>query len=396
MALKGLHMRRIHGPRPALPIFLILAALLALPLILDACGGYGGGSSSGGGSGTTPCGGSYAPCPAPTVTLTAPASGATVSGTVALTATATANATYGLTITEVEFMVDGTTVGTVMTSPYTFNWNSTTVANGMHSVTATAVDSVNGTATSPAVTITVQNPAGAAAVMDPAQIFPAPDSRASGKAQLTARADTGEVSGSVSLQGFTASAVTINEGFAGSSGAALLALTPRAAGGADWQVPARTVFTAEQLTALMQGRLYVIATSAAHPGGEVRGQLAPDNIKVSFSPLAAVPAAVELGLTAQGVAATTLDTAAGTLTIQVNSSGVDDAMAAQAGSAGVTLALVKDSVAMGHWSAELAHLGAGDVAGLEAGRWSVSVATPTAPDGALRGEIRAEPPARSE
>ena len=390
-------MRRNQGPGPAFPILLFLVALplaLALPVILDACGGYG--SSSGGGSGTTPCGGSYAPCPAPTVTLTAPTSGATVSGTVALTATAAANATYGLTITEVEFMVDGTTVGTVMASPYTFNWNSTTVANGMHSVTATAVDSVSGTATSPAVTITVQNPAAAAAVMDPAQIFPAPDSRASGKAQLSVRADTGEVSGTVSLSGFTANAVTINEGFAGSSGAAQIALTPRAAGGADWQVPARTLFTAEQLTALMQGGLYVIATSAAHPGGEVRGQLAPDNIKVSFSPLAAAPEAAELGITAQGVAATTLDSAAGTLTIHVNSTGVDDAMAAQAGGAGVTLALVKDSVALGHWSAELAHISASDVAGVEAGRWSVNVATPTAPEGALRGEIRAQPAARAE
>jgi hypothetical protein len=365
--------------------------------VLDACGGYG---SSGGGSGTTPCGGGYAPCPSPTVTLTAPAAGATVSGTVALTATASASSTYGLTITQVAFMVDGASVGTAMSSPYTINWDSTSVDNGKHSLTAVATDNMGGTATSAAVSVTVQNPAGAAANMDPSQIFPAPDSKASGRARLSVQADTGAASGAVTLQGFTATAVSINAGFAGSSGERLIALVPRAAatgqGEGEWQLPAGALLTAEQLSALMQGRLYVVASSAAHPEGEVRGQLAPDNIKVIFSPLSAVPAAAELGITAHGVAATTVDTAAGTLTIHVNTSGVEDAMAAQAGSAGVTLALVRDSVAMGHWSAELAHLSASDLAGVAAGRWSVNVATPTAPEGALRGEIRPELPARAE
>jgi hypothetical protein len=383
-------MRRITGKGSRLSILAILAAL---PLILDACGGYG---SGGGGSGSTPCGGSYAPCPQPTVTLTAPAAGAMVSGTVALTATASASATYGLTITQVEFMVDGTSVGTVMTSPYTVDWNSTTVANGNHSLTATATDSMNGTATTPAITITVQNPAAAAAVMEPSQIFPAPRSSASGRAQLSVHADSGAVSGAVTLQGLSASAVTINEGFAGASGAALIVLAPHAGAAGEWQVPAGTLLTAGQLTALMQGRLYVMATSAAHPDGEVRGQLVPGNIEVSFSRLSVAPEAAALGITAQGVAATTLDTAAGTLTIHVDSTGVDDAMAAQAGTAGVTLALVRDSVAMGHWSVELAHINASGVAGVRAGRWSVSVATPTAAGGALQGPIGADRPTRAE
>jgi hypothetical protein len=369
---------------------------LGMALMLDACGGYGSSSSNGGGSGTTPCGGSYAPCPSPTVTLTAPAAGATVSGTVALTATASASATYGLSITQVAFMVDGASVGTAMSSPYTVNWDSASVDNGMHSLTAVATDNVGGTATSAPVSVTVQNPAGAAAEMDPSQIFPAPDSKASGRAQLSVQADTGAASGSVTLQGFTATAVTINAGFAGSTGERLMALAPRAAGTGEWQLPAGTLLTAQQLTALMQGGLYVVATSAAHPDGEVRGQLVPANIKVMFSPLSAAPRAAELGIAAHGVAATTLDAAAGTLTIHVNTSGVEDAMAAQAGSAGVTLALVRDSVAVGHWSAELAHVSAGDLAGVAAGRWSVNVATPTAPEGALRGAIRPELPARTE
>jgi hypothetical protein len=396
VAFKGLHMQRIRRPALGLSTLLIGAALpLGMALLLDACGGYGS-SSSGGGSGTTPCGGSYAPCPAPTVTLTAPTAGATVSGTVALTATASASSTYGLSITQVAFMVDGASVGTAMSSPYTVNWDSASVDNGKHSLTAVATDSVGDMATSPAVSVTVQNPAGAAADMDPSQIFPAPDSKASGRAQLSVQADTGAASGTVTLQGFSATHVSINEGFAGSSGASLIMLTPGAAGTLEWQLPAGALLTAEQLTALMQGRLYVVATSAAHPEGEVRGQLVPANIKVMFSPLSAAPAAAELGIAAHGMAATTLDTSAGTLTIHVNTSGVEDAMAAQAGSAAVTLALVRDSVALGHWSAELAHVSASDLAGVAAGRWSVSVATPTAPEGALRGQIRPQLPAPAE
>src|SRR2546430_10158144 len=58
-------------------------------------------------------------CALPIFTLTAPASGATVSGTVALTATASASSTYGLTVTSVAFLIDGTAVGTVTSSPYT-------------------------------------------------------------------------------------------------------------------------------------------------------------------------------------------------------------------------------------------------------------------------------------
>src|SRR5579863_8666494 len=136
--------------------------------ILSACGGgYGGGSGSGGSgsNGTMRCGNGYVACPAPTITLTAPAAGATVSGTVALTATASASSTYGLTVTSVEFLIDGKVVGTVTSSPYTYMWNSTTVAAGSHSLTATVTDSAAGTATTPAIMITTTGMAAAAVVM---------------------------------------------------------------------------------------------------------------------------------------------------------------------------------------------------------------------------------------
>ena len=147
-------MRRTTPLVSGCPVLALLAAA-AVPLILSACGGGygGGGGGSGGGMG---CGGAYQPvCPAPMVTLTAPAAGAMESGTIALTATASASTAYGLTVSKVDFLIDGTLVGTATTSPYTVMWDSTTVTAGTHMVTGKVTDSANDTATTPAVSFTV-------------------------------------------------------------------------------------------------------------------------------------------------------------------------------------------------------------------------------------------------
>jgi CHRD domain/Bacterial Ig domain len=376
------------------PVFLKLAAA-ALPLIvLSSCGGYGGSSYSGGGGGAT-CGGAYGtPCPAPTVMLTAPSAGATVSKMVTLSATASAASSYNVTVNHVDFMVDGAMVGTAMAAPYSVSWDSTKVANGSRSITAKVTDSVNGTATSSATVVTVQNMAVLSATMTSAEMFPAPASGATGTAHLQVNLETGAATGTVTLSGIEATAVGINEAFAGAQGPALFALTRHGAGATEWDVPSGALLTAEQLGSLGQGKLYVIASSARHPNGEIRGQLVPESIVVTFSELTASPAARALGMTAGGIAATTVDADSGTVTVHLNVRGVDDAMAAQllgaAGAGGAPLAaLVKDSVDMGHWSTELAGLSAADVAAFRAGQWSVRVATPTLPEGAVDAPIGA-------
>ena len=370
----------------------ILLVAGTLSCMLTGCGGGGYGGGGGGSGGSMTCGSGYSnACPPPTVTLTAPASGATVSSTVPLTATASASSTYGLTVTSVEFLIDGMAVGTVTSSPYTFMWNSTTVTKGSHSLAAKVTDSAGGTATTPAIMINTTGTAIAVA-MTAAQIFPAPMSQASGMADLTVKLDTGATRGTVKLTGLSATAVTINEGFAGAAGPALIRLSPGGDNTAEWEVPANALLTAEQLTALSQGKLYVIATSAANPRGEIRGQIAPDNVAVTFSTMAPAAEARSVSLAAEGFVATTVDKSAYTLSIHVNSTGVDDADAAEVDSAatGRKLAVLsKDSVEMGHWSTELAPISAADVGHFEAGKWYVSIATPVEAGGALRGQIRA-------
>jgi hypothetical protein len=89
----------------------------------------------------------------PTVSLTAPPAGQ-VSGNVALAA----NASDTTGIASVQFNVDGSPVGPKLTSaPYTYNWDSTTVANGTHTITATAVNGVGLKATSAPVSVTTAN-----------------------------------------------------------------------------------------------------------------------------------------------------------------------------------------------------------------------------------------------
>jgi len=336
------------------------------------------------------CGGAYAACPPPTITLTAPAAGATVSGMVRLSATASASSAYGLTVSSVEFLIDATSVGTATASPYSVMWDSTKVASGDHSLTAKVTDSAGDSTITPAININVQNMAAAGAAMTPGQLFPAPMSGASGMAEVTVDLGTGAMRGRVKLAGMTATAVNINEGFAGASGPVLIRLAPSAERAAEWEVPAGALLTAEQLSAFSQGKLYVMALSAAQPRGEIRGQIAPQNVLVTFSAMAPVKEAQGVGATAAGVIATTVDRSAHTLSVHVNSIGVDEADAAQVASraSGRTLAVLgKDSVDLGHWSAELAPVSAAELADFEAGRWYADIATAVDADGALRGEI---------
>ena len=98
---------------------------------------------SGGGGDTTP----------PTTSITAPLSGATVSGTTTVTASASDN----VGVTKVEFYLDGVLQSTDTTSPYSWSWNTTTAANGSHSLTSKAYDAALNVGTSAAVGVTVSN-----------------------------------------------------------------------------------------------------------------------------------------------------------------------------------------------------------------------------------------------
>ena len=89
----------------------------------------------------------------PTSAITSPTTASTVSGTVSVAADATAVPS----VSKVEFYVDGSLKATDTTSPYTFAWDTTQVANGSHTLQAKAYDPSNNVGSSSVVTVTVNN-----------------------------------------------------------------------------------------------------------------------------------------------------------------------------------------------------------------------------------------------
>jgi hypothetical protein len=90
----------------------------------------------------------------PTVSITAPAGGATVSGTVTVSASASDN----VGVTSVQFLLDGASAGSPVTSsPYSFSWDTTTAINGAHTLVAQARDAAGNVGTAVGVSVTVSN-----------------------------------------------------------------------------------------------------------------------------------------------------------------------------------------------------------------------------------------------
>ena len=91
---------------------------------------------------------------APTVSVTAPINGSTVSGLTSLTA----NASDTQSVSSVQFRIDGANIGAAdVSAPYSLAWDSTTTANGNHTITAVATNTASLSTTSAAVAVTVSN-----------------------------------------------------------------------------------------------------------------------------------------------------------------------------------------------------------------------------------------------
>lgn len=88
----------------------------------------------------------------PTVSIDSPNNGATVSGQVDFTAAANDD----LGVTQVEFFINGTSIGVDSEAPYAAAWDSTATADGSYSVSAVATDTTGQTG-SDSINITVAN-----------------------------------------------------------------------------------------------------------------------------------------------------------------------------------------------------------------------------------------------
>jgi hypothetical protein len=101
--------------------------------------------------------------PGPTVSFTAPANGASVSGTVNISA----NASSAQAMSGVQFEVDGSPLGSILTGAgpsYSSSWNTAGFSNGSHTLAAVATDTAGGTAIA-TISLTVSNGGAAAPVI---------------------------------------------------------------------------------------------------------------------------------------------------------------------------------------------------------------------------------------
>jgi len=89
----------------------------------------------------------------PTASISAPGSSVTVSGLVSVNVSANDN----VGVTKVELRVNGWAVATDTMAPYGFSWDSTTVANGMATLSAVAYDAAGNATASAPVSVSVAN-----------------------------------------------------------------------------------------------------------------------------------------------------------------------------------------------------------------------------------------------
>ncbi|MBI3876204.1 MAG: glycoside hydrolase family 9 protein [Verrucomicrobia bacterium] len=141
----------------------------------------------------------------PTVSLTAPVNGATVSGS-AVTVSATASDNVG--VAGVQFKLDGANLGAeVLSAPYSVTWNSTSVTDGSHTLTAVARDAAGNQTTAGTVGIIVSN---GAPVASPTVTVVASDATAT-----IGTSDTGTFT--FTRTGSTNAALTVNYSLGGTA-----------------------------------------------------------------------------------------------------------------------------------------------------------------------------------
>jgi len=343
------------------------------------------------------CGGSsdsspQAPAPdtsAPTLGTIQAGGGATVNRTTTLSVTASDDTG----VTEVRFFADDNLIGTTTSMPYSVDWDTTAETDGDHVLRAEAEDAAGNVGQSSEMTVTVRNTLQFALTLTGQEEVPAVESAGTASANLTVNVGTGDVTGTLTINGIDVTAAHIHDGFAGENGPVLIGLEQDTSDPSIYDVPAGAMLDVTGVDKLLAAGLYLNAHTVAHPGGELRAQILPQDFTLVFAALSGDNEVPRVDTVAGGRAAVTLNTATGALVVQAQIDGLDGASAAHvhdgfAGENGpVLVGLMQDGGDPGRWFVDDGMLNTAGIDGFLAGGLYVNVHSPANPGGEIRGQI---------
>ncbi|HEV8078698.1 MAG TPA: CHRD domain-containing protein, partial [Marinobacter sp.] len=155
------------------------------------------------------------------------------------------------------------------------------------------------------------------------QEVPAVDTDAYGQGYLLFDSDNGALTLNVWAWDLAATAAHIHHAEAGLNGPVIVGLEANADTEGLWQLPEDTLLGSDEVSALEMANLYVNVHTDAHPGGEIRGQILPEDyalVLFDLSPGQEVPRADS---EASGLGYATLNTATGGLRLNAWSMNMD-------------------------------------------------------------------------
>lgn len=174
---------------------------------------------------------------------------------------------------------------------------------------------------------------------------------------VTVNTNSGAIQGSLKNSGLDdATAAHIHSGFAGNNGGIVVGLMQDSGDTTIWKIPVGTTLNTNQLVTLMDGGMYFNIHTPANPSGEVRAQIAPENIHIARTVIDGSQQVPAVSTSASGVGFTTVNTETGAI---IANSWVSNLvptaghihMGAAGSTGGIVLALTQDSSEPALWTA---------------------------------------------
>lgn len=215
----------------------------------------------------------------------------------------------------------------------------------------------------------------------------------SATAEITLDLDSNELSGAVTLDGVTATSVSLRLGVAGESGAEVIAFDESSA--TSWTVPQDAALSTEERDNLDAGLFYIDVATTSLPDGALRAQLLPDDYELFIVPINTNETFPLTGSAATAVGFVTLNSATGDIAVRAVTTDFPNAVAAHvhngfAGqNGGVAIALSQDANDVSLWSntGNQESLDSDGLAALSEGALYFNFHSAAFPGGEIRGQI---------